>query len=446
MPQRMGRRSFNRMLWGTAVAAGLDKAGWSSTAAPQAGSQLRVDGRRLNNTLHQLSRFGRNGLGGVSRVAYSPADVQGREYVQGLMDRAGLETSIDAAGNLVGRRPGNRPELPPLLAGSHIDTVPQGGNYDGIVGSLAAIEAARSLQENGISLDHPLEVIIFANEEGGQTGARALSGRLRPQDLGRRSHSGMTLREGIAVIGGDPRRLDQVRRNPGQVFAYLELHVEQGPLLDAAGIDVGVVEGIVGIHRWMVTVEGFANHAGTTPMDRRQDALLAAALFIEAVNQAVTGIPGRQVGTVGWIEASPGAPNVVPGRVRLTLEMRDLDWGKIDRLFAQLEQNAAQIGQQTGTEFAFEEIYNNPPRFTEAKIQALISQSARDLGLSQQSMPSGAGHDAQSISHIAPMGMIFVPSRDGISHSGREFTSPQDATNGANLLLHSLLALDRATL
>ncbi len=434
------------MLWGGAAVASLSKAGRGSPAASQAGSQLRVDGEWLNKTLQQLSRFGRNDLGGVSRVAYSPEDVQGREYVQGLMKDAGLDTSIDAAGNLVGRRSGGRSGLAPLLTGSHIDTVPEGGNYDGIVGSLAAIEAARTLNKNNLSLDHPLEVIIFANEEGGQAGARALSGRLMPEDLDRLSHSGMTLREGIAVIGGDPRRLDEVRRLPGQVFAYLELHVEQGPVLYSEGIDIGVVEGIVGIHRWMVTVQGFANHAGTTPMDRRQDALLAAARFIDAVQKAVTGVEGRQVGTVGWIEASPGAPNVVPGRVRFTLEMRDLDWDKIDRLFVQLEQTASQIGQQTGTEFTFEEIYNNPPRLTDSKIQQLISQSARDLGLSRQSMPSGAGHDAQSISHIAPVGMIFVPSRDGISHSGREFTSPQDVTNGANLLLHSLMALDRAAL
>lgn len=443
MPQSIKRRTFNRILWGAAAAIPAASLG---RAALQDGSQPRVDGRRLNNSLQQLSRFGRNEQGGVSRVAYSPADLQGREYVQGLMNDAGLQAEIDAAGNLVGRRPGRRSGLMPLMAGSHIDTVPEGGNYDGIVGALGAIEAAQTLHESGLSLDRPLEIIIFSNEEGGQVGARALAGRLQPQDLDRRSHSGLTLREGIAAIGGDPRRLEEVRRRPGEVFAYLELHIEQGPLLDSEAIDIGVVEGIVGIHRWMVTVKGFANHAGTTPMDRRQDALLAGARFVDAVNRQVTAVPGRQVGTVGWIEALPGAPNVVPGQVRLTLEMRDLDWEKIDRLFARLEQTAVQIGEQTGTEFSFEEIYNNPPRLTDRRIQGLISQAARELGFSQRPMPSGAGHDAQSISHIAPIGMIFVPSRDGISHSGREFTSPQDVANGADLLLHSLLALDGATL
>jgi N-carbamoyl-L-amino-acid hydrolase len=268
---------------------------------------VRVQGARIDAHLQALAQFGKNPQGGVSRVAYSDADVAGRAYVLGLMREAGLSVQVDAAGNLVGRREGTEPGLRPLVIGSHIDSVPEGGNYDGDVGSLAAIEVAQVLKERGVTLRHPLEVIVFSNEEGVMLGSTALTHGIDAARLNLVSQSGKTVREGVDRLGGNVQQLAAVQRAPGSVAAYLELHIEQGAVLEQAARQIGVVEGIVGIIDCEVTVQGFANHAGTTPMNQRHDALLAAARFIEAVNRIVTATPGRQVGTVGWIRAEPGA-------------------------------------------------------------------------------------------------------------------------------------------
>jgi beta-ureidopropionase / N-carbamoyl-L-amino-acid hydrolase len=431
----MDRREFNLGLLGAVGIAML-------RPAAQTGADILVNGNRINEHLAALSEFGKNPQGGVSRVAYSEADLKGREYVMGLMREARLDVSLDAAGNISGRRAGSQSALAPLLIGSHIDSVPEGGNYDGNVGSISAIEVARTLAENRVTMRHPLEVIIFQNEEGGLIGSRAISGELSEKELDLTSRSGKTLREGIKFIGGDPARLATVRRKRGDIAAYLELHIEQGGTLEAEKIDIGVVEGIVGIKWWDVTVEGFSNHAGTTPMNRRHDALLAAAKFIEAVNRVVTSTPGRQVGTVGRIQALPGAPNVIPGKVVLSLELRDLDAAKIDMLYEKIQVEANQIAKSSGTSFNFKEINVNTPAPTDERIRRVISESAKELKLSTKLMPSGAGHDAQDMARLAPVGMIFVPSRGGISHSPREFSRPEEITNGANVLLRSLLKLD----
>ena len=393
--------------------------------------------------LFALAQFGKNPQGGVSRVAYSDADKQGREFVLGLMREARLETTIDAAGNLIGRRPGSATGLKPLLIGSHIDTVPEGGNYDGVVGSLGSIEVAHTLAENNVTTRHSLEVVIFQNEEGGLIGSRAMDGELTERELDLVSRSGKTIREGIKFIGGDPLKIAEARRQKGDIAAYLELHIEQGNVLDNEKIKIGVVEGIVGINWWDVTVEGFANHAGTTAMNNRQDALLASARFIEAVNRIVTSVPGRQVGTVGKINALPGAPNVIPGKVVLSLELRDLDAAKINMLYDRIYAEAQQIASASRTKFDFKEINVNIPAPTDPRIRSLISEAAKELGLSTKLLPSGAGHDAQDMARLGPVGMIFVPSVGGISHSPREFSHPEDIANGANVLLHTLLKLDK---
>jgi N-carbamoyl-L-amino-acid hydrolase len=395
-----------------------------------------------------LSEFGKNPQGGVSRVAYSEADRQGREYVMGLMRAAKLDVSVDAAGNMIGRRPAanNDDSLRPILFGSHIDSVPEGGNYDGDVGSLAAIEVAQTLFENNVMTRHPLEVVIFQNEEGGLIGSRAMDGELGEKELDLVSRSGKTIREGIKFIGGDPAKLTTVKRSKGSIKAYLELHIEQGGTLEAEKIDIGIVEGIVGINWWDVTIEGFANHAGTTAMNNRQDALLAGAKFIEAVNRVVTSIPGRQVGTVGRIQALPGAPNVIPGKVVLSLELRDLDARKIDMLFQKIRGEADQIAQSNKVTFDFKQINVNIPAPTDTRIRAIIDGSAKELGLSTKVLPSGAGHDAQDMARLAPVGMIFIPSIGGISHSPKEFSTPKDIENGANVLLGAVLKVDGANL
>jgi N-carbamoyl-L-amino-acid hydrolase len=401
-----------------------------------------VNGARLNAHLGELAQFGKNPQGGVTRLAYGDAERQARGYVMELMRQARLEPSVDAAGNIIGRRAGKDPARKPILFGSHIDSVPEGGNYDGPVGSLAAIEVAQTLAESGVATSHPLEVTIWQNEEGGIYGSRAVSGDLEMRELANVSRSGKTIAEGIAFIGGDVAKLAQVRRAPGSIAAYLELHIEQGGTLDREHVNIGVVEGIVGIRQWEVTVTGFANHAGTTAMDQRRDALLAAARFVDLVNRTVRAEPGRQVGTVGRLQAFPGAINVIPGKVVMTLELRDLDAAKIDRLYDRIATEAKRIGDVTGTSFAYSEIHVNIPAISDARVRGVIANSARALGLSTRQLPSGAGHDAQAMARLGPMGMIFIPSIGGISHSPAELSLPQDITNGANVLLRTLLALD----
>jgi N-carbamoyl-L-amino-acid hydrolase len=363
-----------------------------------------------------------------------------------LMRAAGLEVHIDAAGNLVGRRAGIDRALKPLLMGSHIDSVPEGGNYDGDVGSMGAIEVAQTLNEKKVTTRHPLEVIIFANEEGGTIGSHAISGEFNQKYFDLVTNSGKTIRDGIRFVGGDPDKLATIRRKPGDIHAYLELHIEQGGILDTEKINIGVVEGIVGITQWEVKIEGFANHAGTTPMNQRRDAMLAAARFIDAVNRIVTSVPGRQVGTVGKLQAWPGAYNVIPGKVILGLELRDLDAAKVQMLYQRIREESVQIARSTGTTFDFTQTNTIVPAPTDERIRKAIEETAKGLGLTTKWMPSGAGHDAQEIARLGPVGMIFVPSVGGISHSPKEYSRPEDIANGANVLLHTLLKLDQMTL
>ena len=413
-----------------------------AAAADQAA--LRVDEDLIEQHIRELSAFGRNAQGGVDRVAFSDADLDARQYIRGLMGQAGLEVRIDTAGNLIGRREGAR-ALTPLMIGSHIDSVPGGGNYDGDVGVIASIEVARVLKDAGVILDHPLEVVVFSDEEGGLTGSRGMIGDLTPATLGLMSHSGMTIAEGVARIGGDPERIGEAAREACSVAAFVELHIEQGAVLYDEGIDIGVVTGIVGIRWWDVTIDGIANHAGTTPMDKRRDPMLAAADFIKAVNRVIRSAPGAQVGTVGRIQADPGAPNVIPDKVTLSLEIRDLDAAKMQLMYDRIWDETRAIAQRHLTPIEFRELdVAADPAPTDPRLQDMIAGSATALGLSHRRMPSGAGHDAQDIARIAPTGMIFVPSVDGISHSPREYTAPDDMANGANVLLHTVLALDRA--
>jgi len=430
----MKRREFNLNLLFAVPALTL--------LSPQATSQLRVNGQRLNARLTQLAQFGKTPEGGTHRLAYTDADLEARQFAMKLMRDAQLEVSIDAAGNIVGRRGGTDASRKPLMIGSHIDSVPAGGSYDGQVGSMGAIEVAQTLAENNARLRHPLEVVIFQNEEGGTIGSTAIARGLTEKDLNIVTNSKKTIREGIKFIGGDPDKIATAVRKKGDLAGYLELHIEQGGTLHQEKINIGVVEGIVGVFWWEVTIEGFANHAGTTPMNQRRDALLAAAKYIDAVNRIVTSLPGRQVGTVGRIQAFPGAFNIVPGKVTTSLGLRDLDAAKVQTLFENIQSEVRQIESATGTKFDFKQVNASQPAPTDERFRRVIGEAARQLGLTTKLLPSGAGHDAQEIAHLGPVGMIFVPSRDGISHSPREFSEPADITNGANVLLHTLLKLD----
>ena len=418
-------------------------------AAAQAAepSTVNASAERMQQRIEQLSTYGTNPEGGVSRVAFSKADIEGREYIKDLMRQAGLEVRLDTAGNIIGKREGSDPDLPVIMFGSHIDSVPGGGNYDGDVGVIGAIEVAQLLHENGIETRHPMEIVSFTDEEGGLIGSRAMTTGLSESTLKVSSHSGMTIGDGIRVVGGDPDRLELALRSPDEFTAFIELHIEQGAFLHEEDIDIGIVEGIVGIRWWDVTIEGFANHAGTTPMNRRQDAMLSAAQLTLAVNEVVTSMEGRQVATVGRIRAEPGAPNVIPGRVVMSLEIRDLDAGKMQQVFDAIMIEADSIAEARQTPIRFEELdVASPPAPTDLHVRKIIAQSAEDLGLSYKFMPSGAGHDAQDMTHVAPTGMIFVPSVGGISHSPKEFTSSEDMANGAAVLLRTVLAIDSGAL
>jgi N-carbamoyl-L-amino-acid hydrolase len=438
----MTRREFGAAALGSIVTA-LPHARASAQGPATA---LRVNGQRINDHLTALSTFGRNPQGGVSRMAYTDADKAARAEVMNWMRAASLDVTIDAAANIVGRRAGAvaGAALKPIVFGSHIDSVPAGGNYDGDVGSMSAIEVAQTLAEQRAVLRHPIELVIWSNEEGGLYGSRAWSGQLAAGELDTVSTSGKKVSDGIRFIGGDPSELDRVKRAKGDIAAYFELHIEQGGTLAAEKIDIGIVEGIVGIQQWDVTITGFANHAGTTPMNERHDALLTAARFVEMVNRVVRGVPGRQVGTVGRIQALPGAPNVIPGEVRCTLELRDLDDAKIGQLFGTIKDEATKIGAMNQTTFAFAPLHTNVAAPSDPRMRALIADAAKSLGLSSRVMPSGAGHDAQAMAQLGPMGMIFVPSIAGISHAPKEFSRPADIVNGANVLLATIVAADRA--
>ncbi|MBI3791156.1 MAG: Zn-dependent hydrolase [Gemmatimonadetes bacterium] len=461
----MRRRSFTRTMLGALGAASLPgsaarslggargtdplrEIGPAGASSPRAATgaelddALRVDGARINGHLAQLAEFGKNPQGGVSRMAYSEADRRGREWLMGVYRDAGLAPRIDTAGNIVARIDGTDPSLKPLVIGSHIDSVPEGGNFDGDVGTLSSVEVGRTLLANQRRLRHPLDIVCWQNEEGGLVGSRIVSGEFPMAELEQKGTAGKTLREGIAFIGGDVNRFAESRRAKGDIAAYVELHIEQGGTLEARKLDIGVVEGIVGLYHWDVEVTGFANHAGTTAMRGRRDALLAASRFIEMVNHVVTSEPGRQVGTVGHIEAYPGAPNVIPGRVRLTLELRDLAVANVERLYARIVKEATVIGQRSGTRFAFTPTVSHLPALSDPRIREFIRRSAQSLGLSTLTLPSGAGHDAQSMARLGPMGMIFIPSVGGISHAPTEFSKAADITNGANVLLRTVLALD----
>ena len=438
---RMDRRRFLETAAGVGAAA-LSPAGLM-TAQGAAWRAWRVNGQRVNQHLTDLSRFGRHRQGGVSRVAFSPADIEGRAFVMELMRAAGLTVRVDAAGNILGRRAGTLAGAPPILFGSHIDSVPEGGNYDGDVGSVSAIEVAHTLGEKGYRNRHPLDVVVWADEESGLTGSRGFVGDLTDEDLRTPGRDGVTLAEKIQRIGGNPLRLAEAKHGPGSVAAYLELHIEQGGILDQTGIQIGIVEGIVGINHYDVTIKGFANHAGTTPMDQRQNALLAASELTLAVDRIVRSEPGRQVGTVGRLLVKPGAPNVVPGEVALTVELRDLSMEKIESLWGQIHRELQTITAKYGTTFRFAQQHSNVAALSDPKIREVIADAVAGLGLSSQVMPSGAGHDAQDLARICPMGMIFVPSVKGISHSPAELTRPDDVTNGANVLLQTVLRLDQ---
>ncbi len=427
--------SLTRREW---LGVALGAAVVSRSPAPAA----TVRESRIADAIASLARYGANPEGGVSRTAGSDADLGARELFASWMRDAGMQVRVDLAGNLIGTLAGSEPGLPPLVAGSHLDSTPGGGNFDGVVGSVGALECARSFAEGESRLRHPLQVMVFFNEENGKTGSRALAGEVAAEEMDLEAYGGFTLGEALARVGGDPGRIMEAALPRGAFAAYLELHIEQGATLHEAGVPIGVVEGIVGIRRFLVTISGFANHAGTTRMENRRDPMVTAGRFIAAVHDEALRREGRQVATVGRLEARPGAANVIPGEVELTLEIRDLSMETIDRLAERYQEIGADLASRNGTSIRFEPYYLSRAAPCDPGIVDLLAEASDDLGYRFLRMPSGAGHDAQSLVGIAPIGMIFVPSRDGISHSPREHTDTAEIADGVRLLREGLRRLD----
>ena len=405
-----------------------------------------INESRINQTLQELGHLGESPEG-MDRVAYSPEDIAGRDYTIKLMQEAGLETRIDAAGNIIGRRAGSDDNLPAIALGSHTDTVPKGGKYDGALGVMGAIEVIRTLEEQGHRTRHPLEVIDFTNEEGTRfhrwlVGSRSMSGLLEQEDLDALDDDGLSLGPCIADIGGDLSRIGEAVRSPGELAAYFELHIEQGPYLHQSGNPIGVVTGITGRAVFEVEIEGKANHAGTTPMSTRRDALVSASKLVLNIQKMAAEQEICRVSTVGSIKAIPNAVNVIPGHASIGLEFRDTDMEAL----AAAEQELRRITDQAVVDDIVDiEVIRH--RFTSAvpitaDMQALVAEAAENCGMAWEPLASGAGHDAQAVANIAPVAMIFVPSIDGISHAIEEYSTPQACANGAQVLLELLLLAD----
>lgn len=415
------------------------------TAAP--GTGIRTDAARLSAHLAELGAIGAQPGGGVTRLAFTPEDIAGRSYVAMLMGRAGLSVVVDAAGNLIGTRPGTDPDASALVIGSHIDTVVSGGAYDGAYGVLAGIEVARRLDEEGVALRHPLAVIAFCDEEGahgtmGMLGSHGFVGALPTGTDKELDDRGRTLGELLAGIGGDATRLAGAAWSPEDIAGYFELHIEQGEILERLGTPIGVVETITGRVNLSVTVHGRAGHAGTTPMEIRADALEAAARVILLVRAIAAEERVVLRATTGTCVVEPGMWNVIPGTVRLGVEFRDVRDAALDAAIARLTDGARSLAEAAGLTITVEPGARTVPADCDPVMRDLITRAADSLALPCHSMPSGAGHDAQLVARIAPIGMIFVPSRGGISHSPAEYTSPEDLARGADVLLNAVLLRD----
>lgn len=401
-----------------------------------------INSDRLNRSISQLAEIGKLPGGGVSRVAFTPEDLLARQLVQSWMVESGMTVRIDAAGNIIGTYAG-REGAGAFSTGSHIDTVPVAGRYDGVLGVLAGIEVVRVLQENAIRLAHPIEVVVFTDEECSVIGCKAMAGNVVDNPEYYRRNDGTPIQTCLERIGGDWSKVRTAKRAPGEIAAFVELHVEQGGVLESTGDSIGVVKGIVGQYRYAVTITGRPNHAGTTPMNMRKDALVAASQVVLAVNKLGAETPGEQVATVGYFNVLPNAVNIVPARVDLKIDLRDLSQTHLDNLLAEMKQQFAAIAAATQTEIVMDQALHVLPTLAAAKIQDAIASVCQQLELSYSYLPSRAGHDAQEIGRFTDMGMIFVPSRAGISHAEDEYTSPEQCTQGANVLLQTFLKLDR---
>ncbi|MBO1804568.1 M20 family metallo-hydrolase [Leucobacter ruminantium] len=411
--------------------------------------QLIPRAGRVRADLDELARLVEDDRPGWTRRAFSEPYREQREFMLGKMRGIGLEARIDPAGNVIGVLPGRNRSLPPLMTGSHTDTVHGGGRYDGIVGVLGALETARLFSEQGIQLERDLIVIDFYGEEANNfgvscVGSRSISGRLLAEHLDRvDADTGISLGETMLRRGLDPDRAVRGAWRPGSLHGYVELHIEQGPKLERSGSKIGVVTAIAGIERLLARFSGRPDHAGTMPMEERRDALIAAAEAILLVEREGCGAPIHGVSTTGRIESSPGSFNVVPGDAAIWAEMRSVDAEWLDGAKGRLARDIAELAAKRGVDTAIEWLNDQEPVHAARSVQDRIAGAADALGVSWESIPSGAGHDAAHLADLGPMGMVFIPSVGGRSHVPEEFTEMEDVELGIGVLAHTLLGMDR---
>jgi len=412
-----------------------------ATGAPRAGAALRIDADRLWRSLMDLAQIGATPLGGVRRITLTDLDRQGRDCVVGWLEGAGLEVRVDAIGNIFGRRAGRDASRPPVVAGSHIDTQPSGGKFDGNYGVLAGLEVVRTLDDHGIRTEAPIEVAVWTNEEGT---------RFTPVMMGSGVFAGVFPLDYVRArtdvdgktVGDELRRIGYAGTAPTgtPVGAYFEAHIEQGPILEDTKNTIGVVTGALGQRWYDVTVTGMNAHAGPTPMKLRRDALLAASQLVVEVNRIAHGEAPHGRGTVGFMQVAPNSRNVVPGEVRFSVDFRHATDAGLKAMEQALRAACARVGAACSVDVAVEEVVYFPPcRFDEACVAAVRS-GAQALGLPHMEIVSGAGHDAVYVARVAPTAMIFVPCKDGISHNEIEDAQPADLAAGCNVLLHAMLA------
>ncbi len=403
---------------------------------------LRIDGARRAARITALAAVGAIDGGGVCRLALTAEDRAGRDLVAGWMRDRGLAVTVDAIGNVVGVRRGLEPG-PPVMVGSHIDTVRTGGRYDGNYGVLAGLEVLQTLEEAGLATRRPLAVAFFTNEEGA---------RFNPDMMGSLVYvGGLPLEHALATVGIDGASVGQCLKQIGyhgdqpcgdpRVHAYVELHVEQGPVLDIEGITIGAVQGVQGISWTEFTARGVSNHAGTTPMRLRHDAGYVACAIANHAREIARSLGGDQVATVGAITLAPNLVNVIANQAVFTVDLRNTDEAVLQEAELRLHAFAAEVARAEGVELGHRVLARFEPVAFDPAVVDLVEATARRLGHSVRRLPSGAGHDAQMLARVCPAGMIFVPSVGGISHNVKEFTALHDLEAGANVLLHTLLAL-----
>lgn len=410
---------------------------------------FRVNFERLKTDIKTLSKIGRAEDLGIYRTAFSDADMQARDWLASRIKDAGLEFYQDGAANIHGRLNWDG-KLPSIMTGSHIDTVPGAGHLDGALGVICGLEALRVLKENKTELAFPLEIVAFSDEEGafnGMFGSQALTGDISPEWIhSAKNLDGLTLIEAMSRQGLDAMDALSAMRSPDSIGAFIELHIEQGPVLDSRQTPIGVVEGICGLQRWDISMIGVANHSGTTPMDMRSDAFQGVSEFAGEIDRVLEEHGGSQsVATIGRIELLPGAANVVPGEARFSLEFRDVSAAQLDELADAFRLTLSSIARRRNLMFEFRVISDIEPVACDENIQKIITQEAARLDLPCYSLPSGAAHDTQKLARITDAGMIFVPSKAGRSHSAAEWTSWDDIEAGANVLLNSLFHLASRT-